>query len=160
MMINILSREFTITRTEIRTKRLGTKRTILLAITLMLAGRAMTLALIGDAGSGAAGSPPAAWLMPLVGDAVIGISALAIAYLVVRGRGLAAWTTIVVWNAIGIWDALSAYLIHESVPWPEFFMIEIFGSTMFIAATALHLINLWLVSRSEVRSHYLDGATG
>ena len=134
---------------------LGKRRTVLLALTLLLSGRAMTVAFIADAGSGVAGDPPAAWLMPLVGDALIGLSALGIAYLIVRGRGLAAWVTIVVWNVIGIWDALSAFLVHESTPWPEFFMIEVFGASMFFAASAMHLVNMYLITHGEVRNHYL-----
>ena len=121
----------------------------------------MTLAFIGDVGSGAAGDPPSAWLMPLAGDAVIGVSAFVIAYLVVRGRGLGAWTTIVVWNVVGIWDALSAFLVHESVPWPEFFMIEVFGPSMFFAASAMHLVNLYLITRPAYRDRsvlHADGA--
>ena len=136
-------------------EKLGRRRTGLLVVTLLLSGRAMTLAYIGNAGSGAAGDPPAAWLMPLVGDAVIGLSAFVIAYVVVRGQGLAAWTSIVAWNLIGIWDALSAFLVHRSVPWPEFFMIELFGSSMFFAASTMHLLNLWLITRSNLRHHYL-----
>lgn len=135
---------------------LGTKRALLLVITLMLSGRAMTLAFIGDAGAGGVGDPPSAWLMPLVGDAVIGVSALAVAYLIVQRRGLWVWTAIVAWNILGIWDAFSAYLIHVSVPWPEFLMIEIFGLSMFLAASAMHLVALWLVTGDELRTHYLS----
>jgi len=135
---------------------LGRKRTILLAITLMLSGRAMTLAFIGDAGEGGVGDPPSAWLMPLVGDAIIGVSALAVAYLIVKRRGLGVWTAIVGWNIPGIWDAFSAHLVHESLPWPEFFMIEIFGPSMFVAASAMHLIALWLVASDVLRTHYLS----
>jgi len=136
-------------------KGLGMRRTVLLVITMLLSGRAMTMAFIADAGSGVAGDPPAAWLMPLVGDALIGLSALAIGYLIVRGRGLAAWVAIVVWNVIGIWDALSAFLVNESTPWPEFFMIEVFGASMFFAASAMHLVNLSLITHRELRNHYL-----
>ncbi|MEN8041044.1 MAG: hypothetical protein ABFR95_06030 [Actinomycetota bacterium] len=139
------------------TNELGARRAALLIITLILAGRAMTVAFIADAGSGVAGDPPAAWLMPLLGDAVIGLSAFVVAYLILRGRGLSAWTMIVTWNVIGIWDALSAYVIHVSVPWPEFFMIEVFGASMFFAASAMHLINLFLVTHRELRNHYLNG---
>ena len=137
------------------TPRMSKNRIILLALTLMLSGRAMTLAFIAKAGSGTAGDPPGAWLMPLIGDAVIGVTALGVAYLVLRGKGLGAWTTIVVWNALGIWDAMSAFIVHQTVPWPEFFMIETFGSPMFFAAGALHLANLWLVSRAEARDHFI-----
>ena len=136
-------------------RQLGTDRAALLIITLMLAGRAMTLAFIADAGSGGLGEPPAAWLMPLVGDAVVGVSALGVACLIIWGRGLGAWTLIVVWNSIGIWDALSAFLLHQSVPWPEFFMIKVFGSSMFFIASIMHIVNLWLVTRSKPKAHYL-----
>ena len=81
---------------------LGPQRTILLITTLMLSGRAMTLAFIGDAGAGGLGDPPSAWLMPLVGDAVIGITAFPVAYLILKGHGLGAWTAIVSWNVVGI----------------------------------------------------------
>ncbi len=137
---------------------LGPKRAVLLALTLLLSGRAMTVAFIGQAGAGGPGDPPSAWLMPLVGDAVIGVSALLIAYLLVRGNGIGAWIAVIVWNIVGIWDALSAFLVQESVPWPEFFMIETFGSTMFLAASAVHLLGLWLVTRDDVRRHDLRSA--
>jgi len=131
------------------------RRRTLVAITLLLSGRAMTLAFIADAGDGAPGSPPAAWTMPLLGDAIIGMAALAIAFLIVRRTGLWVWAAIVVWNSLGIWDALAAFLVHRSVPWPDFFMIEAFGSSMFFAAAAMHLVAIWLVSHPEQRAHYL-----
>ena len=111
-------------------------------LVLLLAGRAMTLFFLPEVGSGAAGSAPAGWLMPLVGDAVIGLTAPVIAGLVWKQRALVA---VVVWNALGIWDALSAYLVHLSVPWPEFFMLEWFGASMFFAASAMHIVVLGLV---------------
>ena len=100
-------------------------RKIMLILTLLLSGRAMTLAFIHRAGGTMPGDPPAAWLMPLIGDAVIGISALWIAFLIVKKTGLWVWTVIVVWNSLAIWDALSAYIIHTTNPWPDFFMIKI-----------------------------------
>jgi hypothetical protein len=44
---------------------------IMLILTLMLTGRAMTLAFIHRAGGGLPCDPTAAWLMPLIGDAVM-----------------------------------------------------------------------------------------
>lgn len=133
-------------------------RGILTVLTLMLAGRAMTLVFISRAGGTGAGDPPAAWLMPLVGDAVIGLTALIVGYLMIRGSSRRAWLLAVVWNILGIWDALSAYLVHVSVPWPEFFMIQIFGSSMFFAAIGMHGACLWLLSREPVKQSFgLDG---
>ena len=129
-----------------------------LIFTLMLSGRAMTLAFIHRAGGEGPGDPPLAWLMPLIGDAVVGITGLAIAYIIMRHRGLFAWTTVVVWNCIAIWDAMSAFIIHKTVPWPEFFMVQMMGSSMFFAAAAMHLIILYLVIAGPLKSELLGEA--
>ena len=133
---------------------LGSSGWLLLISTLMLSGRAMTLAFLGQVGGSAPGAPPAAWLMPLAGDALIGLGALGVAALLVWGRSLLAWALAVTWNAIGIWDALSAFLVHHSVPWPDFFMVQIFGSSMFFAACGMHAMNLWLLSRPHIRDRF------
>ncbi len=134
---------------------INTKHRLLLFLTLMLSGRAMTLAFIGRAGGFAPGDPPAAWLMPLMGDALIGISALAIAYLIWKRVDLFTWTAVIVWNAIAIWDALAAFLIHQTVPWPSFFMIQTFGPSMFFVTAMIHLLCIFLIARPEVRRHFL-----
>ena len=130
-------------------------RTIMLILTLMLSGRAMTLAFISSAGSGAAGAPPSAWLMPLIGDGVIGVTALFVAYLIWQKRGLWVWVTIIVWNALAIWDAMSAYIIHLTNPWPDFFMVQIFGASMFFMASAMHLAIMWMAAQPSVKAHFL-----
>jgi len=126
----------------------------MLVLTLMLSGRAMTLAFITSAGSSSVGAPPVSWMMPLIGDAVIGTSALVVAFLMIKMKGLWVWTTIVVWNCLAIWDAMSAYIIHLTDPWPEFFMIKLFGSSMFFAASAMHLLILILACRTSVINFY------
>lgn len=119
---------------------------------MMLAGRAMTLAFIFRAGGDEPGDPPIGWLLPLLGDAVVGLAALPVAYLVWSGRGMWAWTAIVVWNVVAIWDAMSAFVVHLTVPWPTFFMLEIFGPSMFFAATLMHLLCVVLITRPAVRA--------
>lgn len=101
------------------------------------------------------GDPPTAWLMPLVGDAVIGIAGLFIVFLVLKKTGLWVWTTIIVWNSLAIWDALSAFIIHNTKPWPEFFIVQMLGSSMFFATSAMHLAIIFLMSQPELRTRYL-----
>lgn len=134
---------------------MNTKHRLLLFLTLMLSGRAMTLAFISRVGGFGAGDPPAAWLMPLIGDALIGISAIIIAYLIWKGVGLFAWTAVIAWNAIAIWDALAAFLIHQTVPWSSFFMIQAFGPSMFFVTALIHLFCIFLIAQPEVRHHFL-----
>lgn len=131
------------------------QRIIILILILMLSGRAMTLAFISRVGGTSLGDPPIAWLMPLIGDAIIGISALFIAFLFLKKTGLWVWTTIIVWNVVAIWDALSAFTIHITNPWPDFFMIKFLGPSMFFGAATMHLIIILLVSRPNVRRQLL-----
>jgi len=131
------------------------KQTIALVLTLMLCGRAMTLAFLARVGGSAAGDPPLAWLMPLLGDAAIGVSGFFVAYLIAKKAGQWVWTGIIVWNSLGIWDALSAFLIHTTNPWPEFFMLKLFGPAMFFAAAAMHLAIIFLVSQAPLRKQLL-----
>ncbi len=128
---------------------------IMFILTLLLSGRAMTLLFIHRAGGTMPGDPPIAWLMPLIGDAVIGVSALWIAYLILKKTGLWAWTTIITWNALATWDALSAFIIHLTNPWPEFFMINLLGPSMFFAASFMHLVIIILACRPEERNRLL-----
>ena len=128
---------------------------IMAVLTFLLSGRAMTLAFLTRVGGTNMGDPPQAWLMPLIGDALIGITALLLLYLMLRHRGLWVWTAIIVWNVVAIWDALSAYLISLTNPWPEFFMIRFFGPAMFFAASAMHLLIIILAMRREIRTYFL-----
>ncbi len=122
-------------------------RNLVIWLTLMTAGRAMTWLYLGRAGDGGVGDPPAAWLMPLIGDAAIGTSALAVALLIWKRPSPTSWIIAVTWSAIGAFDAVAAYIIGRTNPWPEFFMIELFGSTMFFAAALLHLVIIWLLAK-------------
>ena len=125
-----------------------------LVLILMASGRAMTLAFISRAGDGGPGDPPDAWLMPLVGDAAIGLAALVIAALIWRRRSIATWVAAITWSAIGAFDALAAYLVDVQTPWPDFFMLEVFGRSMFFAATALHIAIIVLLAQPETRAEF------
>jgi len=122
---------------------------LVVILTLLLSGRAMTLLFIHRAGGLMPGDPPIAWLMPLIGDAVIGV-------FILKKTGLWVWTTIITWNALAIWDALSAFIIHLTNPWPEFFMIQLLGPSMFFAASFMHLVIIILVCQPDERNRLLD----
>ncbi len=127
---------------------------MVIALTLMAAGRAMTLPFIGRAGDGGPGDPPDAWLMPLIADAAIGIAAVVVVLLIWKRPTPATWVIAVTWSAIGAFDALAAFVVDTSAPWPEFFMLEIFGRSMFFAAAAMHVAIIALLTSTEVLAHF------
>ncbi len=124
-------------------------RKIALVFIIMTIGRAMTIPYIHRAGDGGLGDPPEAWLIPLIGDAAIGIAAIVIAFLVWRTPSPATWAATIAWSAIGAFDAVAAFIVEVSTPWPEFFMIELIGRPMFFAAVLLHVAIIILVSRKD-----------
>ena len=120
----------------------------------MASGRAMTLAFITRAGDGGPGDPPEPWLMPLIGDAVIGVAALAVAYVLWKRPQPGSWLIAVVWSSLAAFDALAAYLVDLASPWPDFFMLEVFGRAMFFAAAAMHVVIIGLLLRDDVMAYY------
>lgn len=137
-----------------RVDRLDLRVKLILALTLMATGRAMTLAFIGRAGDGRAGDPPAAWLMPLLGDAAVGLLAPVVAYLLWKRPAPASWLAAVVWGVVAVFDAVAAFVVETSVPWPEFFMLEVFGRSMFFLAIGMHLVALALLATKDVMRHF------
>ena len=127
---------------------------IVVALTVMAAGRAMTIPYIGRAGDGGAGDPPEQWLMPLIGDAAVGVAAIAIAVLLVVRPSPVVWVSAVVWNAIAAFDALAAFVVDTTAPWGSFFMLEAFGRPMFFAAAALHVVLIALLSGRDMRDRF------
>lgn len=86
---------------------------------------------------------------------LIGVSGLWIAYLILKKVGLFAWSAIIVWNSLAVWDALSAFAIHRTNPWPEFFMIKFVGASMFFAASAMHLPIIFIATDEQTRRKFL-----
>lgn len=132
----------------------STKFTWAVALTALSAGRAMTLPYISRAGDGGAGDPPEAWLMPLLGDALIGVTAVAVAVLLVARQTPTVWTAAIAWNAVAAFDALAAYVIETTAPWPSFFMLEAVGRPMFFAAAAIHAAIIGLLMTDDVKQRF------
>ena len=114
----------------------------------------MTLAFLHRVGDGGPGDPPDAWLMPLVGDAIVGIGALVVAALLWFRPSPRSWLTAVVWTVVAAFDALAAWLVEIATPWPDFFMLELAGRAMFPAAIMLHVVIFVLLMQSEVRNRH------
>lgn len=142
------------TAEQTRTDVLGIWDKLAIGLVLAATGRAITLAFIGRVGDGGAGDPPDAWLMPLVGDASIGLTAPLVALLLWKRPAPTTWLLAVVWSALAIFDAIAAFLVEISAPWPEFFMIQAFGRSMFALAVCMHLTAAALLFRTDTRARF------
>ncbi len=91
-------------------------RKIAIVLTVMAAGRAMTIPFIARAGDGGPHDPPHAWLMPLVGDAAIGAAALVVGALLWKRPSPTTWAIAIAWSAVGAFDAMAALIIETTDP--------------------------------------------
>ncbi len=92
--------------------------------------------------------------MPLIGDALVGVTALLVAWLLWKRPGLAFWVFAIAWSSVAAFDALAAFVVDTTDPWPEFFMLELFGRSMFFAAVLLLIAIIWLLSSDEIRNRF------
>lgn len=92
--------------------------------------------------------------MPLLGDAAVGLLAPVVAYLLWKRPAPASWLAAVVWGVVAVFDAVAAFVVETSVPWPEFFMLEVFGRSMFFLAIGMHLVALALLATKDVMRHF------
>ena len=95
---------------------------------------------------------PMGWIVAITGDAFMGVTALIVAGLLWKYRGLAVWTIAIVWHVIGIKDYLVGTQLAIVEPPAQtggggvFFVI--FG-----VGILMHIISLYLLSR--YRNYYL-----
>ena len=125
-----------------------------IVLVVMSVRRAGTLAFSLRVGYGGPSDPPDAWLLPLVGDAVVGVAAIGVAIALWRQRTPTTWLVAIVWSAIAAFDALAAFLVEVSVPYPDFFLLETVGRPAFFAAATMHIVIIVLLHRPDVRRQF------
>ena len=97
---------------------------------------------------------PMGWIVAFTGDAFMGVTALIVAGLLWKYRGLGVWTIAIVWHVIGIKDYLAGTQLAiveppiDAEPGGLGVFFVIFG-----VGILLHIISIYLLSRN--RNYYL-----
>ncbi|MEM6891622.1 MAG: hypothetical protein AAF636_26395 [Pseudomonadota bacterium] len=76
------------------------------------------------------------------------------AYLLVKHRTLAVWTTVVTWHALGIWDYTTGVILDfvDPIPWAPP------GSrTLLTTGIVLQVINLVILTRRSFHDYFANG---
>ena len=145
--------QVTASNIETPTER-GATRPIGLWVVIVLSALMVfrTFALRGIPNLGETG--PEFWIVAFTGDVFVGITALIVAGLLWRVRGLAVWTIGIVWQVIGLNDftvAWQLFLIE-----PPFFDTGNMGNVPFVifaVGIVVHLLCIYLLVR--YRRYYL-----
>ena len=97
---------------------------------------------------------PEFWIVAFTGDVFVGITALIVAGLLWRVRGLAVWTIGIVWQVIGLNDFTVAWQLFYIAP--PFFDTGNMGNVplvIFAVGIVVHLLCIYLLVR--YRRYYL-----
>ena len=109
---------------------------------------------------GVIGSPRSAssdWTIAFLGDFVIGITALILAYKIWRKPTALLWGILLAWNAVGIFDlfgALSHSFTAPFSPFPEIGINEMSIRTILSLNTLIQFIALLLMFRPQVKAYF------
>ncbi len=124
---------------------------IIIILTAVMTFRVFAIMFLPEAASGP-GSPLVSWFIPILGDAIIGITAPIVAVVLWKWNTLGAWTLAVVWQTLAIWDSATAAALEVIAGGGPF---EGAGVGPFIAVTLVGLVNLYLLSLPSVRHYYI-----
>ncbi len=109
---------------------------------------------------GVIGSPRSAssdWTIAFLGDFVIGITALILAYKIWKKPSALLWGILLAWNAVGIFDlfgALSHSFTAPFSPFPEIGINEISIRTILSLNTLIQSIALLLMFQPQVKAYF------
>ena len=119
---------------------------VVMVLSALMAYRVVALTMMSELGK----TMPVFWSAPLHGDAFIGLTALIVAGLLWRFRGLAVWTIGIVWHVIGFKDFTVGMDLHFVEPvFPPGDMVLI----VFTVGMLVHLLCIYLLVR--FRRYYL-----
>ena len=123
---------------------------VVIVLSALMVFRTLALRRIPNLGE----TGPEFWIVAFTGDVFVGITALIVAGLLWRVRGLAVWTIGIVWQVIGLNDFTVAWQLFYIEP--PFFDTGNMGNVplvIFAVGIVVHLLCIYLLVR--YRRYYL-----
>ena len=102
------------------------------------------------------GAPPE-WVLALVGDFIIGTTALFLVYFILKKPSYLIWLLLLSWNVLGLIDLLGAIRTSLLVPFgpiPEIGLTSLGVRSILILNTFLQISCIYLLFKDSVRSYF------
>ena len=100
-----------------------------------------------------------AWIVPWVGDTLIGLTAPIVAYLLWTRRGALIWGLGLAWTFWGAWDYLSGIMVNIVEPLEDGFGPEWFTYLWLIGWMLAQIYVLWRLTHTDIARYYLATET-
>ena len=102
------------------------------------------------------GAPPE-WVLALIGDFIIGTTALFLVYAILKKPSSLVWVLLLSWNILGAVDLFSAIRTSLLVPYgplPEIGLSDLGVRFVLILNTFLQISCIYLLSKDSVRNYF------
>ena len=102
------------------------------------------------------GAPPE-WVLALVGDFIIGTTALFLVYFILKKPSYLIWVLLLSWNVLGLIDLLGAIRTSLLVPFgpiPEIGLTSLGVRSILILNTFLQISCIYLLFKNSVRNYF------
>ena len=128
--------------------------TALIVTTAMLAYRMAAITTIVDVGELPDG-PVESWFVPMLGDIFVGVGAVITAILLLKRSTFASWLTAVIFHTFAFADILQAIVNAMREPWDTGVLGDLMLPALWLGAL-ISVVNVYLLSRRDVRQYYQD----
>ena len=102
------------------------------------------------------GAPPE-WILALIGDFIIGTTALFLVYFILKKPSYLIWILLLSWNILGLIDLLGAIRTSLLVPFgpiPEVGLTSLGVRSILILNTFLQISCIYLLFKESVRNYF------
>ena len=102
------------------------------------------------------GAPPE-WVLALIGDFIIGTTALFLVYFILKKPSYLIWVLLLSWNVLGLVDLLGAIRTSLIVPFgpiPEIGLTSLGVRSILILNTFLQISCIYLLFKESVRNYF------
>ena len=101
---------------------------------------------------------PSEWVLALVGDFIIGTTALFLVYFILKKPSYLIWGLLLFWNILGILDLFGAITTSLQVPYgplPEIGLTNLGVRFVLILNTLLQISCIFLLFKDSVRNYFV-----
>ena len=102
-------------------------------------------------------SAPSEWIVPFVGDFIIGITALFLVYYIIKKPSAILWGLLLSWNVLGLFDLFGAIVISFIVPYeplPEIGLTTLGVRFILSLNTLIQISSIYLLFQTDIKEYF------
>ncbi len=102
-------------------------------------------------------SAPSEWIVPFVGDFIIGITAIFLVYHIIKKPNAVLWGILLSWNVVGLFDLFGAIVVSFAAPFGPLPEIGLTSSGVrFILSlnTLIQISSIYLLFQTNIKEYF------